>query len=152
MKINLWKYVKPAWSMSMIRIRLHATNRENSESVSSEIWLSPLNRHMKWAWLIQNSKQDNFTINLRKSVHVDMKSDLGTLWTVTKHVKVTPNIQLYPQSPYTFITEKVKIKICQTSRDSGEKRVTTMSLIRRKSEKGKAVVYTHTIYQSAVGT
>lgn len=113
---------------------------------------SPLNRHMKWVWLIQNSKRDNFIINLRKSVHVYMKSDLGTLWTVTKHVKVTPNIQLYPQSPYTFITEKIKIKICQTSRDSGEKRVTTMSLIRRKSEKGRAVVYTHTIYQSAVGT
>lgn len=45
MKINLWKYVKPAWSMSIIRIRLHATNRENSESVSSEIWLSAKSSH-----------------------------------------------------------------------------------------------------------
>lgn len=52
---------------------------------------------------------------------------------------------------HTCITEKVKIKICRNSRDSGKIRVTAMSLIRRKSEKRRAVVFTHTIYQSAVG-
>lgn len=150
MKINLWKYVKPAWSMSMIRIRLHATNRENSESVSSGIWLSAKSSH-EMGLTHPELKTWQFYNKLTETVHVYMKSDLGTLWTVTKHVKVT-NIQLYPQSPYTFITEKVKIKVCQTSRDSGEISVTTMSLIRRKSEKGRAVVFTHTIYQSAVGT